>query len=123
MYNLTDALNEWKRKSRLSGRPATQAEFAGIAEGYADSASNRLNAAKNLELQEQTLSNQADQFAQQMAFQKQQALIQQQLAEGALKADKTSDWTALAAGLGGAILSPAIEGLGESIWSTVSSFW
>ena len=52
MLNFSQALMEAKRRARLSGRPLSQQESSGIAEGYAAQASDRLAKAKQLSLQE-----------------------------------------------------------------------
>ena len=71
--NFTDALMEAKRRAQLQGRPLAKQEAAGIAEGYAESATDRLTKAKQVALQEQGLAQQESQFGRELA-QKQQAL-------------------------------------------------
>lgn len=75
--NFTDALMEAKRRGQLMGRPLTANETAGIAEGYADSASARLARAKSLGLQERQISNQENQFSQ--TFTENQRITNEQL--------------------------------------------
>jgi len=55
MLNFTDQLTKFRNKAQLSGRPASEEEVSGIAQGYAAEASNRLNAAKSLEQQDEVL--------------------------------------------------------------------
>lgn len=51
----TDALMNLRRKAQLQGRPLTQAETAGITQGMAESASDRLAKSKAAELGQQTV--------------------------------------------------------------------
>jgi len=70
--NFAQALMEAKRRAQLSGRPLSRQEAAGIAEGYAESASSRLARAKALSLQEQQMGTQASQFEKSQAQQAEQ---------------------------------------------------
>ena len=54
--NFTQALMEAKRRAQLLGRPLSQQEASGIAEGYAEQASDRLAKAKALAIQEGNLA-------------------------------------------------------------------
>lgn len=56
MATFTQALSEARRKAALSGRPLARTEAAGIAEGYAEQASERAARTKALLLQEKALS-------------------------------------------------------------------
>jgi hypothetical protein len=128
MINFADALNQVRRKSRLSGRPVATAEARGIAEGFSDSASARLARAKATQNQEQQIANQNAQFQQDMRFRRDQDMAMRQAAEDALKAQKQSDMQGLALGVGGMVLSPLLEDAGnflsESIFSAFDGgFW
>ena len=105
MNSFTDALGQWKRRARLTGRPVTQNEVAGIAEGFADSASERLNRAATIANQEKQL----ELNAQEQAWRQQDALEQRRLAKEALDAEKQSDYQGLAIGFG----VPLLRGVGN----------
>ena len=109
--NFTDALMEAKRRGQLMGRPLTSQESAGIAEGYASSASERLARAKALGLQEQQLSQQKSQFESSMGLATDQYLNQLAAAEGA-KSDQETQNLISNIGFGGLI---AKEVLPESV--------
>lgn len=68
----TDQLMEAKRRARLSGRPLSQQEMAGISEGAAAGAADRLAKSRALNLQERTIGNQEEQFAQTFGMQQEQ---------------------------------------------------
>jgi hypothetical protein len=70
MATFTEQLMAAKQRARLQGRPISQQETAGIAQGQAESAADRTTKAKSLELQEQSIANQQSQFAEQLAAQK-----------------------------------------------------
>ncbi len=76
--NFSDALMEAKRRAQLQGRPLSQQEVAGISEGWAQSAGD-------INLRNRALTTQEKQFAENLAFQKQQAEDQKRIAEKAGK--------------------------------------
>ena len=102
MNQLADTLMELKRRAELSGRPISQREAAGAAQGYFSDQANRNFQGKQLALQEQGLNLQSQQFADQLAQRK--AEYQAQLA-AASKA-RTQGWwnTGAGAGLAGSML-------------------
>lgn len=55
LTNFTNALMDLKRRSSLQGRPVSRNESAGIAEGFANTASERLSRKKQLQIQEKEL--------------------------------------------------------------------
>jgi len=75
--NFTDQLMEAKRRARLSGRPISQQEIAGITEGYASGASDRVARSKTLAMQERQIENQEGQFAENLALQERQTANQE----------------------------------------------
>ena len=95
--NFADALMEAKRRAQLQGRPLSQQESAGIMEGWAESAAERTARGRALDLQKQGVTNQQDQFSQQLAFEKQRNADQMRIAEDQMKRDRISD---TAGGLG-----------------------
>ena len=69
--NFSDALANIKKKAQLEGRPLSQQEVSGVAEGYSENASQRLTRQRALELDKQkhdeTLAQQKSQFEATMA--------------------------------------------------------
>lgn len=121
MLSFTDALRERQKRARLSGRPMAQSEARGIAEGYSDSASARLARAKQLQLQEDQIANQDAQFARRMSLMEDQDAYQRKIAEDAIDAQKSSDRQALALGVVGTLLQPALQKAGEGLSSFIFS--
>jgi len=60
--SFTDQLMEAKRRARLSGRPMSQQEMAGITAGYASGASDRVARSKALAMQERQVGLQERQI-------------------------------------------------------------
>jgi len=85
--NFSQALMEAKRRAQLSGRPLSRQEASGIAEGYANTASERLARAKTVALQEE--QNRTNLLAVQQ--QNEQAAVNAQLAQDALDAKTAKD--------------------------------
>jgi len=56
--NFSDALSSLKKKAQLQGRPISQQEVSGVAEGYSKSASDRLTQIKGLELEQERIDAQ-----------------------------------------------------------------
>ncbi|MCK9276381.1 MAG: hypothetical protein M0P57_14985 [Syntrophales bacterium] len=95
--NFSDALMEAKRRAQLQGRPLAKQEAAGIAEGYAESATDRLTKAKQMALQEQELAQQGTQFDQRLAeekvqFEQSQAQQESQYARTLEQSEKALQW-------------------------------
>lgn len=83
--NFTDQLAEAKRRARLSGRPVSQQEVAGISEGQAAGASDRIAKAKVIALQEDQATTQKEQFGLSFEQQKMQNQRQYELAQETLE--------------------------------------
>jgi len=70
--NFSDALSNVKKKAQLEGRPLSQQEVSGVAEGYSENASVRLTRIKGLELakqkHEETLAAQKKEHDDKMAL-------------------------------------------------------
>lgn len=66
--NFTDQLAEAKRRARLQGRPLSEQETAGISEGVAAGASDRVQKGKALALSEEQVANQKEQFGENLAL-------------------------------------------------------
>lgn len=81
--NFADQLAQAKRRAKLSGRPISQQELAGITEGYASGAADRVAKAKNLALMEEGQETQKEQFGQTLA------LTREQNAQRAMEFEKT----------------------------------
>jgi hypothetical protein len=83
--NFTDQLAEAKRRAKLSGRPVSQQEVAGISEGQAAGASDRIAKGKVIALQEDQSATQKEQFGQSFEQQKMQNQRQYELAQETLE--------------------------------------
>jgi len=59
-----------EKKSRVTGRPISEAETRGAVAGYSDVASQRLALAKEQALKEKGLATQESQYGTTLAFQK-----------------------------------------------------
>lgn len=111
MYmNFTQKLMEAKRKARLSGRPISSAEVAGITAGYAATAAQRLTQQKHLKLQEETLA--------QRKYETQQEL---RIAEKRMKQEeKQSRMTGIVGGAAaGAYIGSVVPGLGTAAGAVI----
>jgi len=64
--NFADALATMKRKARLRGRPVSQQEVAGVAEGYARESTGRLDVMAAQKRHRETLIQQQAQFDEKM---------------------------------------------------------
>jgi len=64
--NFADALASIKKKARLQGRPVSQQEVSGVAEGYARESTGRLDVMLAQKRHEATLAQQEEQFDEQM---------------------------------------------------------
>jgi len=111
--NFAQALMEAKRRAQLSGRPLSRQEAAGIAEGFAESASDRLARAKQLSLQEQQMGTQAGQFERDFAFRSEQAVLNQKNIEEQRKAEEKAGMIGTAVNVGTtAATLYALKGMG-----------
>ena len=61
-FNFSDALKQRENEYRLRGTQMPQQEVSGIAEGYSDSASQRLSRQNALKLQKEKIDEQKRQF-------------------------------------------------------------
>ena len=120
--NITDALMDAKRRARLSGRPISKQETAGIVAGAADSASARVARGKGIAIQEKRTALEETRMKQQETqFQRSQAVrgyemqVQLDVASSAQKAETAkSTGAAIGAGLGaiaGGIIFPGFGAL------------
>jgi hypothetical protein len=92
LQNFSTQLMELRRRAAVSGRPVAQTEAAGIAEGFAAEASERLARNRQLELQELDVTQSQDRFDEDLAFRQQTADRQYELA---LEANEESFWDKL----------------------------
>lgn len=80
ILNFSDALTEARRRSQLQGRPLSQAESAGIAQGYTATAAERAAEQKRLALAEKSQAEQQELAERSQAAQERQfseSLLQQ----------------------------------------------
>jgi hypothetical protein len=69
MATFTEQLADVKRRAQLQGRPISQREVAGVAQGQAQTAADRTIKAEQLALQKESIANSKEQFQKQLSAQ------------------------------------------------------
>ena len=83
-----DQLRRMKNQTQLGGRPLSAQETAGAYSGWAAGASDRLARSRGLDIQGEAATTQKEQFAQNLAFLKDQDKTQREIAEKAAERDR-----------------------------------